>query len=408
MIDRLSPLARNIALGVLFVLLAWFAWTVRSVLNPLILGYLLAFILHPLVLRLEKRGWTRRKAVNLIFTGFAIGLTLLGVAIFFQARSLTREFASDEGLGAKIEARLDEGLHKYEKEIQWVMSLVRRPEDAREPAVKPVNPDGPANPDGNPAQPGELTSESLFAFFKDAWMHTLDPDQRQAIGEAGLGTARWVLALFSSFFGGVLQFLGLLILWPLYTYFLLFELERIHSFVARYLPYQERARFVRIATQIGEVLASFFRGRLLVCLIKGVVLAVGFAIAGVDYALLLGLGSGFLSLIPFVGSTIGYTFAFLIALLDFGLAGAVVRTGIVIVIAESLENYVLIPKILGDSLGLHPIVVIFAIMAGGASMGMFGLLVALPITASLVILAREFLLPVLAQMADRQPRTGSR
>lgn len=400
MIDRMSPLARNIALGVLFVLLAWFAWTVRSVLNPLILGYLLAFILHPLVLRLEKRGWTRRKAVNLIFTGFAIGLTLLGVAIFFQARSLTREFATDEGLGAKIEAKLDEGLHKYEKEIQWVMSLVRRPDAAREPA------EAPANPEGTPEKP--VTSESLFEFFKEAWRNTLDPDQRAAIGEAGLGTARWVLALFSSFFGGVLQFLGLLILWPLYTYFLLFELERIHSFVARYLPYQERARFVRIATQIGEVLASFFRGRLLVCLIKGVVLAVGFAIAGVDYALLLGLGSGFLSLIPFVGSAIGYTLAFLIALLDFGLAGAVVRTGIVIVIAESLENYVLIPKILGDSLGLHPIVVIFAIMAGGASMGMFGLLVALPITASLVILAREFLLPVLAQMADRQPRSPNR
>jgi predicted PurR-regulated permease PerM len=63
---------------------------------------------------------------------------------------------------------------------------------------------------------------------------------------------------------------------------------------------------------------------------------------------------------------------------------------------------VLIPKILGDSLGLHVVVVIFAIMAGGASMGMFGLLIALPLTASLVILAREFLLPVLAEFADRE------
>lgn len=398
MIERLSPRVRNIALGVLFVLLAWFAWSVRSVLNPLILGYLLAFILHPLVLRLEKRGWSRRKAVNLIFTGFALALTLLGLAIFFQARSLVREFASDVGIGTKIQARIDEGLHKYEKEIQWVINFVRPPEKAAPKGGETTPPD-----DVN-APPKEVTSKSLFNDLKEAWAKTLDPDQRDAVTSAGISTGRWILAVLSGIFGGVLSLLGLLVLWPLYTYFLLFELERIHSFVARYLPHQERTRFVRIASQIGEVLASFFRGRLLVCLVKGIVLAVGFAIAGVDYALLLGLGSGFLSLIPFVGSAIGYTLAFLIALLDFGLAGAVVRTGIVIVVAESLENYVLIPKILGDSLGLHPIVVIFAIMAGGASMGMFGLLVALPITASLVILAREFVLPALAQMADRPPK----
>src|SRR5262249_16828664 len=70
--------------------------------------------------------------------------------------------------------------------------------------------------------------------------------------------------------------------------------------------------------------------------------------------------------------------------------------------AEMVENYVLLPRILGESLGLHPVVVILAIMAGGASMGMFGLLIALPLTASLVILAREYLLPVLAQLASKE------
>jgi predicted PurR-regulated permease PerM len=69
-----------------------------------------------------------------------------------------------------------------------------------------------------------------------------------------------------------------------------------------------------------------------------------------------------------------------------------------------LENYVLIPKIIGDSLGLHPIVVIFSLLAGAASLGMFGLLIALPLAASLVILAREFLLPVLADLADQDRR----
>jgi predicted PurR-regulated permease PerM len=172
------------------------------------------------------------------------------------------------------------------------------------------------------------------------------------------------------------------------------------------MPRRDRERITRIGRQIGEVLANFFRGRLLVCVAKGSFLALGLAIAGVDYALLLGLGTGFLSLIPFVGSMIGFIMALLVALIEHSVGGAVLRTGIVFLAAEGLENYILIPKIMGDSLGLHPIVVIFAIMAGGAALGMFGLLIALPLTASLVILAREFLLPVLAELADRdEPST---
>ena len=69
MLDRLSPTKRNVALGVLAVLLLWFFWSVRAVLNPLILGYLLAFIVHPMVRRLQARGWKRRSAVNVLFVG---------------------------------------------------------------------------------------------------------------------------------------------------------------------------------------------------------------------------------------------------------------------------------------------------------------------------------------------------
>jgi predicted PurR-regulated permease PerM len=194
----------------------------------------------------------------------------------------------------------------------------------------------------------------------------------------------------------------LLILLPIYTYFLLFELERIHRFVTRYLPLRHRARLVKIGAQIGEVLANFFRGRLLVCLCKGSFLAIGLWLAGVKYALLLGMGTGFLSLIPFVGSTIGFVMALLVALLEHSLVGALLRAGIVFGAAEVFENYLLLPKILGDSLGLHPVVVIFALMAGGASLGMFGLLIALPLAASLVIVGRELLLPVLADLADKE------
>ena len=98
MIDRLSPAARNAALVVLSGLLAWFLWSVRSVLNPLILAYLLAFILHPLVLTLERRGWKRRSAVNLIFGGFALAITLLCFVVFLQGRGMYRDLTQEQGL----------------------------------------------------------------------------------------------------------------------------------------------------------------------------------------------------------------------------------------------------------------------------------------------------------------------
>ncbi len=218
---------------------------------------------------------------------------------------------------------------------------------------------------------------------------------------AGFGVLKGV-------FGSVLEFLGLLVLLPIYTWFLLFELERIHSFIARYLPRRDRERIVRIAGQVGEVLATFFRGRLLVCLVKGGILALGLWIAGIDFALLLGLGTGFLSLVPFVGSFVGFVLALLVGLLEFEVVTALWHVGLVFFAAEMIENYLLLPRILGESLGLHPVVVIFALMAGASAMGMFGLLIALPLTATIVILCREFLLPVLADIADKDGKRAAR
>lgn len=422
MIDRLSPTVRNVALALLFLLIGWFLWSVRSALNPLILGYLIAFVVHPLVLRLEKKGWRRRRAVNLIFFAFAILLTLLAFAIYFQGRGLARELASEDGLGRKVRVRVEQAIDQYHDQISWVIQFLPKrandpartgePHRATEPAPPVVEPrEGAAAVDGTtagggtpaPAEPPLVTVEDKAADLKRQlrdWWGAWISDDAASPGFDLTTVANGVFSLLGGVKDALISVGTLLILLPIYTYFLLFELERIHRFVARYLPRRDRERLVRIGTQIGEVLATFFRGRLLVCVAKGAFLALGLAVAGVDYALLLGFGTGFLSLIPFVGSAIGLVMALLVAMIEHSLVGALVRVGAVFFAAEMLENYVLIPKILGNSLGLHPIVVIFSLMAGAASLGMFGLLIALPLTATLVILGREFLLPVLADLAD--------
>ncbi|MBL8860362.1 MAG: AI-2E family transporter [Planctomycetes bacterium] len=418
MIDRLSPTARNVALVALFILIGWFLWSVRSVLNPLILGYLLAFVVHPLVLRLERKGWKRRRAVNFIFGAVAVLLTLIGLGIFFQGRGLARELASEEGLGLKVRERIEQAVEEYHDEISWMIQYLPKragdkKEDGATPPKKPEpqdTPVAPDSPDGAASTPDpEDKAADLKRQIREWWASWISGDGSEESGAAstlGLQFGSGAVFLFQQVFGNLLSLFTLLILLPIYTYFLLFELERIHKFVARYLPKRDRERLVGIGTQIGEVLANFFRGRLLVCLAKGTFLAIGLAVTGVDFALLLGLGTGFLSLIPFVGSAIGFVTALLVAMLEHSLGYAFLSVGIVFLLAEGLENYLLIPKILGDSLGLHPIIVIFCLMAGAASLGMFGLLIALPLTATLVILGREFLLPVLADLADndRGPR----
>ena len=155
-----------------------------------------------------------------------------------------------------------------------------------------------------------------------------------------------------------------------------------------------------VAAQIGEVLANFFRGRMTVCLLKGALISLGLWAAGIDYAFLLGMGGGFLSLVPFVGPLLGFVAAFLLGLVEYEFLSALLRAGIVFGLAEVIEGYVLVPKVLGDSLGLHPVVVLVSVMVGGAALGMFGLLLALPITAAVVIIARELVLPALKDWAD--------
>jgi len=380
MIEFNSTTRRNLGLAVLGLLVLWFAWEIRAVLNPLLLGYLCAHILHPLVERLVERGLSRRSAVNLVFLIGFLSVVVAGFGLWQQGSSLVGEITSNPDLAKRVQEEIVEA-------HATAQSFVAR----YAPGVK---------------LPG---LDELAVWLRDALARLVSntPNEAAAGGSAapaapavGASLTGVVGNAARGFFGGLMAFTSLLVLVPLYTYFLLFELERVHKFVRRYLPRTQRARVSRVAEEVGEVLSNFFRGRMLVCALKGVFITVGLLVCDVPYAFLFGMGSGFLSLIPFVGAMFGFVIALLVAMVDQGALPALLKTGIVFGLAEIIEGYVLIPKILGDSLGLHPVVVLFAIMAGGAALGFFGVLIALPLMAAIVILVREFVLPPLARFAD--------
>lgn len=379
MLTKLSPTRRNWILAGLGILSAYFAWQIRAVLNPLIAAYFLAYVLHPLVLRLQGRGWSRVRSVNTIFVIAALSWTGISFGIGAQASHLGQELTTPQWRERQIE-KVDSFLEENQDLVVWVFDAF-----------------------GAPLVEGEVPDSR--AVFEELQAQVAE----RSTGTGPVAFSMWERA--KRVFGGLLTLFSFIVLLPIYTYFLLFELERIHAFVRRYLPKRERERISVVSGQVGEVIGNFFRGRLTVCLIKGVVISAGLALAGVDYALLLGMGAGFLALVPFFGPFLAFLTAFLLALQqpasgggeELSLFGALWRTGLVFGLAEVFEGYYLTPKILGESLGLHPVVVLVSIFAGGAAFGMFGVLLALPVTAALVILFREFVLPALAKFADEEP-----
>lgn len=392
MLERLSPARRNLALLVVGLLVVWFSWTVRTVLNPVILGYLLAYVLHPLVETLERRGWSRRTAVNLIFATFALLMALTALSLFWQGKALFEQISSmfagsDDANVPALQARLDTALADLQQLLlKWGVLQ--------------------AGTEAKPLEPWSL--HAVFDALRNWWRSEMGTE---ASARAGAAAAEGLFGAVKRVSGSVMSVVSLVFLLPIYTYFLLFELERIHTFVRRYLPRRERERIARIGEQIGEVLASFFRGRLFVCLLKGLFLTVALFLCGVPYAVLLGFLGGILALVPVVGPVVAFLLAFLVAMLEFdSVMQALMWVGGIYGIAEVIEGYVLIPKILGDSLGLHPVVVILALTIGGAALGLFGLLVALPLTATVIILVRELILPALRVLADENstapPKTG--
>ncbi len=377
MLERLSRTRRNLVLLLLAGLAVWFCWTVRSVLNPLLFGYLLAYILLPLVAAVERRGHSRRASVNLIFAVGFLFSTLVLLGLGWQFRTLAKDLyasakesaAAEPGTGLPLHSGLQQRADEFTGTLRgWGLEV----EDWRVPDLEGVR---------------ALARDYLDEYGGEA-------------GRTGVSLASKGLAFLGRFLGGVLSVLALFFLVPLYTYYFLFVIADVHGSIQRYFPSRERERLTRVFERIGEVLSSFLRGRLAVAFAKGLFLGVGLTLCGMPYGFLFGMLSGALSIVPFVGAFAGFVLALGVGILDHGVIGAGWRAALVFGLGELVEGYVLVPKILGDSLGLHPLVVFFALLAGGAALGMLGLLIALPLTATLVILFQEFVSPALRQFAD--------
>ncbi len=388
---------RSKNIGILILVLAallFVAYRARAVLNPFLLAFLLSYILYPLV------EWLERRRIHRTFTIMALYVVGLGAvaAILFvglplvvdEAVTLWRStFEGDGFIDANANGVWDKG-EKVRPDLdhdrRWDPSYIARAESWTQAQVDAWNENHPDKP---------VYASTLLEKMKDLLQE--DP---QSAAETGARITTWVAETTTSALSAGWALLQYSILVPLYMFFLLRGMNSIREAVYAHIPGRHREQVVHVLHRIHLAMSSFFRGKVLICLAKGVLTAIGLALLDVRLPLLFGLIQAVASLVPFVVLIVGWLPAMLFVLLDLGLSwGTLIGVSAVYLVVEGLEGFVLTPYILGKETGLHPVVLILSLLVGGELFGMFGLIMAVPLVSILKILGQEYLLPPIRELA---------
>ena len=325
-------------LGFVLVLIA-LLYALRGILLPFVAGMALAYLLDPVADRLQRLGLPRVVATMLILGLFVLALV---VAVVLLAPIVSRQLVA---LAHEVPA--------YARALQRFL-MVRVPglADRLEGGTE------------------------------------LDKSLGDLVGQG----AGWVGAVVARLWTGGAAFvstLSLLVITPVVAFYLLVDWDRMMSEADRWLPRRHAATIRRLAAEIHAAVAGFVRGQVLVCLILGTFYAVGLTAVGLKFGLVIGLGAGLLSFIPYVGTISGFVTAMGVALFQFWPDWTwILATLAVFLLGQLLEGNVLQPKLIGRLVGLHPVWLMFALLAFGTLFGFVGLLLAVPLAASLGVLAR--------------------
>jgi predicted PurR-regulated permease PerM len=333
-------LTRQMTFWVLtFVVGVLVLYMLREILLPFVAGMALAYLLDPLANRLERMG-INRLAATLVIIGAVLLLFVALILVFVPI--ITGQ------LGAFVD-----NLPGYVARIQSVAM------DPNREWLRKILGEGVAD-----AQVSDLVKQGvgwLTTFVKSLW----------AGGQA-------LLSIFS-----------LVVVTPVVAFYLLCDWNRMVAAVDHWIPLHHRDTVRGLAREMDDAIAGFVRGQTAVCLILGSYYAVGLTLAGLSFGLLIGLASGIITFIPYVGSMTGLVLAGGVAVAQFWPEYTPIVTVLAIFfVGQFLEGYVLAPKLVGESVGLHPVWLMFALFAFGYLLGFVGLLIAVPLAAILGVLAR--------------------
>jgi predicted PurR-regulated permease PerM len=325
-------------------------WVLRPVFAILAASAGLAYILDPVADWLERRGLSREGAIGVIFLS-AFFTALLTVLILLPMFGHELE---------QIRARVVPAMANLDTQIEpWLARL-----------------------SAATGRTIELDLAQLQA-QAPAWVAEEWPSLQERLTAVGKGLLTQGLGLLNAALNITLM--------PIFLYYLLLEWDRMVASVHALVPLPFRPRVERVAREVDRRLSAFVRGQITVAAIMAVLYSVGLLIVGVDLALPVGLLSGLLFVVPYLGTAVGVVLGLVLALVKFGLSWHLGGVVAVFVVVQVIEGYLLTPKIVGEQVGLHPLVVMIALIVGGSLLGIWGMLIAIPVTAVLSVIGGEWL-----------------
>lgn len=323
-------------------LVGFILYLLAPVLTPFVIAALLAYLGDPVVDRLAARKIPRVAAVCIVFVVIFAVLTALPFILL-----------------PAIEQQVARLVLKLPQYIDWIQTHV----------LSRVN---QAVFGGKLALSGDLVKDTVTHYW-------------QQIG----GFAQQAVSTLSQSGLALVGFLANLVLIPVVTFYLLRDWDILVARIHDLLPRRNALRIGDIARESDRVLGAFLRGQLTVMSALGLIYAVGLSLLGLDFGMLIGLLAGLVSFVPYLGFIVGIGLAGIAALIQFQDIAHVVAVVAIFGIGQLLEGFVLTPKLVGNKIGLHPVAVIFAVMAGGQLFGLFGVLLALPTAAVIVVVLRH-------------------
>jgi len=230
----------------------------------------------------------------------------------------------------------------------------------------------------------------LEGLIADLPPETMD-DIRNAAKDFAGKAVKWVTDVVAGIWSGGVAFLNmlsLLVITPVVAFYLLRDWDLITAKIDSWLPMGPAPTIRENFVEIDKTLAAFVRGQSTVCLVLSLLYGIGLSIVGLKSGLLVGLGAGLISFIPYIGAASGLAVGTAIAIFQFSEWMPIAIVIGIFLFGQTLESYVLTPRLVGDRVGLHPVWIIFALLAGGALFGFTGVLLGLPVAAVIGVLTR--------------------
>jgi predicted PurR-regulated permease PerM len=351
---RYPYLLSRLALGAVVVALVYIGLqAVESVLFPVLVSLLLAYALDPAIDRLEARGWQRTTGILLFLVVGAVGVL---VFLLFLYPTIAHLIGS---VGERFPALIDLVRNDL---LPWIERVSGQTLPASMSAVMD--------------QYGESLRGQLPALAK-----------RVSTFLAGLWTSG----------GSAAASLLNLVLVPVLTFYFLRDFDQMKAAAAEFIPVAHRAFLMDRLRKADEVIGAWIRGQLEVAVILGVLYAVGLGTvfwwmgAGLMTGVAVGMTSGLLNFIPYLGFLVGFILSFAIVLIDWAGPVPVVLTALVFIVVQALEGWVITPRIVGEKVGMSPVTIILVLLVGGELLGLLGVVLAIPVAGAVGVLLPDII-----------------